>query len=315
VVVLGIVMASYRGGVLVLGLVLGCSSESTGGRAPTEGGEAGLEGLGGVAGSLGGRSATGGAGAGGSDGGASSSCVEMVVTPDSLTGESTGISTFRGGGWQTESGVHLAWQAYVSIEGADQYHVRQKLYIGTFAPADGSLVKLQKYDPLPEDVISVGGSSRGNLTAVSGTNTELFAVATASGTEDLEPRNQSLFIGKLDDDSVWIEVDIGFPMGVYDTTDMGWDGEAFVVNSRANSTGEIFVTRVSPQGEVLLPLTTYGINTQSGGNLAWIPRIYQRNKRDDVPVGLRLGEWSRPRWGPILVGIPISPAGGGSGGG
>jgi hypothetical protein len=61
-----------------------------------------------------------------------------------------------------------------------------------------------------------------------------------------------------------MQVDLGWASGEYDVAYVGWDGEAFAVHSEDNATGEVFVTRVSPSGQVVLPQTPYGRTTSPG---------------------------------------------------
>jgi len=185
----------------------------------------------------------------------------MIVSPVAF-GESLGdwyVTPLNGGVARTESGLHVGFKSYIPTD--TSYVYRPWLFVATFEPTTGDLQKLRRYDPLPAGVVD----DNGNIKAFAVSNGEVFATNLISWDEDDVPRNQTLFIGHLDDDTVQWEVDLGWSSAQYEVTDIGWDGEAFAVHSCLNSTGDVFVARVSPEGEVLLPLTKYGDAYSGGG--------------------------------------------------
>ncbi len=252
----------------------GAGAAETGGEASGAGGLLSGGGSGGTP--IGGQSGQAGGGAGGTAQGGSGGnaeagtagfgvaglaegCLSVVVSLETIEfDESFGVTALNGGVWRTESGLHVGWRAPQLMPDDSS---RPRVLVATFDPVDGSQTDILEYDVLPANA----RSNNSNYQGMCGTDTELFATSMRSWDEESNPRNQSLLIGRLDDEAYRLEVDLGWPSGEYDVTDIGWDGEAFAVHSRNNGTGEIFVARVSPEGEVLLPLTKYGGTASPGG--------------------------------------------------
>jgi hypothetical protein len=243
------------GAMLLLITLTGCGGP---GAAGSDGGMAGkgIAGMG-VAGTgypAGGRTGEGGAGVGGATG-----CVDIVISSRDLPDDSTGIPvSLSGGVWRNDFGLHVAWKAYVGV--APTY--RPWLFLSTFDPSNGAVIKRGRFDILPADATS----SDSNIQGAAGAPTGPFAASFRSYDKVLQKsRNEDLLIGNVGDDLGRITVDLGWSSGAGDVTDIGWDGDAFAVHSRDNATGDVFVTRVAPSGEVVLPLTRYGTTPSPGG--------------------------------------------------
>jgi hypothetical protein len=189
-------------------------------------------------------------------GGQGGGCVDIVVSPEALGQPSEwGLVPFKSGVWRTEGGLNVGWYASVGAPVS-----RPWLYVATFDPSTGVLQRLRRYDVLPPDA-TINDS---NIRAISGSSDEAFAASLRS--YDVvagQPRDQTLFIGRLDDDSVQLQVDLGWKSDAEDVADIGWDGEAFAAHAYLASTHEIFVARATPEGNLVLPSTKFGTTPSS----------------------------------------------------
>jgi len=183
--------------------------------------------------------------------------VDIVVATDLTQMAPWAPYKVAGGIWRTSTGLHVAVKADVGKIGAD-HHLW--LYVATFDPTRGSLSRLRRVDVFPTGVTFETGDIQG----IGGSGSELFAACLRSWDGQQRPRNQTLFIGRLDDDAFQLNVDLGWLSGEYDVAHLGWDGEAFAVHAMNNATREVFVTRVSPTGQVVLPLSKYGATPSDG---------------------------------------------------
>ncbi len=204
-------------------------------------------------------------GAGGSDGGGSGGlggaggrpegCVDIVVSPGLMEDPRWSINPLSGGVWRTSSGLHVAWKAYVATPGDGGMLVsRPWLFVSTFDAVSGGLRRLRRYDLFPFDVTS----DSGDVHSVGGADSEIFAASMRSWDTNMQPRNQTLFLGRLDDDASRSEVDLGWSAGANTVRHIGWDGEAFAVHASGTSTPAEIVARVSPAGQLILPSARYG---------------------------------------------------------
>jgi hypothetical protein len=134
------------------------------------------------------------------------------------------------------------------------------IFVSSFDPATGIRRELRRYDEFPQGAMLDTGDVQG----FAGTEMGLFATSLQSWDASHQPRNQVLLIGHVGN-ATSVKVDLGWPSGMYYVTDIGWDGEAFAVHARRNATGELFLTRVDPQGRLILSLVRYGSTPSPGG--------------------------------------------------
>jgi hypothetical protein len=159
--------------------------------------------------------------------------------------------------WRTDDSLNIAWKA--GVRRGSSNHIW--LYLASYDPGTGVRTKMRRYDVFPAGVTI----DLGDIQAIGGSDSDVFAASLRSWDSSSQPRNQTLFIGRLGDEAAQMQVDLGWKSGVYDVTDVGWDGEAFAVHLKYNGGGDVLVTRVDKAGTVILPPTKFGV-TPSAGN-------------------------------------------------
>ncbi len=231
---------------LVILALVGCGTV----KESAEGGSGGSA----SGGNSGGGTPDGGAGVGG---GLGVGCVEIVLQSGLAENPRWGLYPLRGGVWRTEGGLHVGWLAGVAVPGDGSVVSRLWIYVATFDPTTGARKHLRRYDVFPSDVTFESGN--GNIRGISGSDGETFAASLRSyDIATSTPRNQTLFLGSLVDDSFQRQVDLGWKSDQEDAPDISWDGGAYAVHAKNNATGEISVARVSATGDLLLPASVYG---------------------------------------------------------
>jgi hypothetical protein len=191
-------------------------------------------------------------------------CVDIVVKPEVFGDppDAWGITPLNGSVWRTVSGLHVAWKTSLAVRTDAGVVSHPWLFVATFDPTTGATRKLRRYDILPDNATL----NDSNIRAVSGSTSDVFAASFRSfDVANAQPRNQTLLLGRLDDETIRLQVDLGWKSDAEDVPDIGWDGEAFAVHARVSSTNEIFVARVSPAGQLVLPPTKYGSTGSPGG--------------------------------------------------
>jgi len=234
----------------------------------------------------------GSSGSGAAQGGHGANCTEIVVTTSLTDQPAWGFYPVRGGVWRTDGALNIAWKAEV----ADGSSGKLWLYVASYDPGSGMRTKLRRYDVFPPGVTF----ALGDIQAISGSDSDVFVASLRSWDTTNQPRQQTLFIGRLDDDIAQTQVDLGWKSGVYDVTDIGWDGEAFAVHVRYNGVGDVLVTRVSKSGAVTLPPTKYGVTPSAGKDyrLATNP-VSGMSYLFDAPAGNRFVSAHDRRGAPV----------------
>jgi hypothetical protein len=130
--------------------------------------------------------------------------------------------------------------------------------VATFDPETGRLREMRSFDLFPADATAM------ELHGAAGQEDATFAESYVwSG--GANPSWGKLMIGNADDPGVRFEVDLKRPEPWRGVTDVTWDGEAFAVHAwDDNIHRQLFVARVSPSGQLLLPLAVYGQSPQGG---------------------------------------------------
>jgi hypothetical protein len=237
---------------------------ATGGRGSGGTGAGGMDQDGGSGGAPIGGGGTAGTQDAGTAGTGGAGCVDIVVKPEAFGDppDAWGITPLNGSVWRTASGLHAAWKTSLAVRTDAGVVSHPWLFVATFDPTTGAIRKLRRYDILP-DAATLSDS---NIRAVSGSTSDVFAASLRSfDVANAQPRNQTLFLGRLDDETIRLQVDLGWKSDAEDVPDIGWDGEAFAVHAKVSSTNEIFVARVSPAGQLVLPPTKYGSTGSPGG--------------------------------------------------
>jgi hypothetical protein len=192
-------------------------------------------------------------------------CVDIVVTGNELEGPEwlKSARPIPGGFWATAAGVHVAWIASRGYpEGSIPQFLedtRAWLVISTFDHQTGQALEHRTIDVIPRD-------KKGWLTAFRGLQDGQFAVS-SDWRMDSRTAIESVLLGRIDDPDFLIEVEVnpGVDSNQFDATAIGWDGEAFAWHGQTRP--DLYVVRIAPNGEVLLPFTAYGVS----GSVGWGP--------------------------------------------
>jgi hypothetical protein len=192
------------------------------------------------------------AGSGGQSGTAGSAgqegCVDIRITPDLLPDADAWISGAfgvfgdRDHFWRDSQGVHVLWKPYSA-----EMEVGP-VYLSTFDPKTGEHLgsimppELEEKNfgvPVatgiaPDETVAVGSGI-----LVDGKGRSAVALLRTDGSKPIK-------IVELQ------PITVGVILGI------GWDGEAFAVHIYPYSSGQLFVTRLSVEGEILSPLQPFG---------------------------------------------------------
>jgi hypothetical protein len=194
----------------------------------------------------------------GGTGGLGGECVEMVLPLEGRADSSGGSLTIPGGVWRTEKGLHVGWKAFrAASDGGSTY--KPWLFVATFDASNGTLTSVDRHDVLPNGITS----STGDIQAFAGNGMGFASSTRFYDSTAMRSANQGLVLGQIDE-ATHRFVDLRWDSGTGDVTDIAWDGEAYAVHSKSHS-GEIVVTRVDGDGQVVLPHHVYGTTPSAGG--------------------------------------------------
>jgi hypothetical protein len=229
----------------------GCGSDEAMG-AGGAGGSGATSGAGGAAGASG-ADASSDADADASEGDAAAEgCVDIHVLPQLLpepdkwagTGPPMGLSVDRDHIWRDATGVHVGW----NVVHADASGV--EFVVSSYNPATGALLD-HRFFPK--------GGQKAFAAAVLAT-TGVVGLAISFAPDDGGDPSDALLLIRSDDPSYEKLYPLPpWPDPVTILVGVGWDGEAFAVHGFGDNNVQ-FVTRIAPDGSVLLPPTAFGIS-------------------------------------------------------
>jgi hypothetical protein len=235
-------------------------------------------------------------------------CVSIAIPDDDVIGSYPIAVPLKGGVWRTRSGIHAAWAQWIPRAKAQP---PAALHVATFTPETGALIREQTYDLAPSD--ATGFTANGAAGLEDGT----FAVS-YFWTGGATPSWGKVIIGNVDDPTKRVNVDLQRAEDWRGPSDVTWDGEAFTVHAWEDGvTQALFVARISPAGELVLPLTQYGKSPAGGfaepdellgGFTLATDAVSGRTFHFDPRAGQLLNgherHGTRLPWTPVLVEVP-----------
>ncbi len=201
-------------------------------------------------------------------------CVDIAITPETL-GDSQAwysgrMEELSGALWASDLGVHRSWMAYhwpAPKSSLDTFwDTTPWLVVSTFDPQSGQLIGNDSFNLFPpgsspsdSEIPSFAGRADGN-----------FAVGYSWFESGIHP--QRVAMGKVGtaalDHQVSLPVD-GDASLIARQTAAGWDGEAFAIHAYgAPPQFSLWVARVEEAGNVLLPLTEFGVTANTATTIA-----------------------------------------------
>ncbi|MBK9266778.1 MAG: hypothetical protein IPM54_44220 [Polyangiaceae bacterium] len=176
-------------------------------------------------------------------------CVDIHILPSMLPepekwygiGPTIGVSADRDHIWRDANGLHVAWNP-VPADASGPV-----LVVSSFDPATGAVLKHRFF---PD-----GGRKVVNSTSLGPDNTVGLAVGWVP--PDGGAGGHALLVFSTSDSSEALYPLPPWPEpGEYSLVGVGWDGEAFAVHAWKQNVQ--YVTRIQPDGTVLLPPTAFG---------------------------------------------------------
>lgn len=189
-------------------------------------------------------------GDGGALDGGNGNCVDIHVLPSMLpepekwygVGPPIGVGGDRDHVWRDANGLHVAWNAYHVDDG------NAEMIVSSFDPATGAVLKHRFFPHGGRKVVNSTGVGPDNTVGLAvgwvppnggATELALLVISTSDSSENLYPL------------APWPDPGYHHPVGI------GWDGEAFAVHAFGEGNVQ-YVTRIQPDGTVLLPPTAFG---------------------------------------------------------
>ena len=239
--------------VVALGLVALSPLASSCGSSDGQGGAGATAAAGGHAAGSGGAPVGGSGGAGGiwwGTGGIEAPCLDIWVhtgiLDEPLASGVGGVFWPRHPFWRDERGLHVAW---LQSELTDGQFRPVHLLVSSFDPTTGEALEHRVYDPFPPEVLG------GLLYASAGAPDGSFAAIVGSS-DDSAPDGwaDKIVLGHLDVDGSLNEIILPWSIFDWRPLHVGWDGEAFVFDFVGNTSIDVLMLRLAPDGtEVLAP--------------------------------------------------------------